>query len=60
MRSPLVIPSAPPDFWAQVINRVAELVWQRETGSNSATPYVSTPMLPRSGVTTFSPKEPTG
>jgi hypothetical protein len=40
-----MIPPAPVDFWARVIDRVALHIWQREAGGNALTfPYVTVPI----------------
>jgi hypothetical protein len=40
-----MIPPAPPDFWTKVIERVAQLVWERETNGAKAKPaFTSVPI----------------
>jgi hypothetical protein len=40
-----MIPPAPPDFWTKVIERVAQLVWERETNGAKAKPaFTSVPV----------------
>jgi hypothetical protein len=43
-----MIPPAPADFWSKVVERVAQLIWERETGGMKSNPaYLSVPIEDR-------------
>ena len=42
-----MIPPAPADFWDRVIDRVAKLIWERETAGVIASALPRLPPLPR-------------